>query len=152
MRTATAATTPAVTHGRARALTVAAGAIAAVIAWAVEDQLLGVHLSVRFGGSHPQVIGPGQFAGVAVAAGLAGWLLLAALSRRTTHARAAWTTAALVALAASLALPLFAATTGRALAGLIAAHLAVGAVVIPGLAATARSRPTAAGPRSGPGR
>ena len=44
------------------------------------------------------------------------------------------------ALAASLALPLAAATTSSAIAGLIVMHLAVAAVVIPALARTARAR------------
>jgi hypothetical protein len=41
-------------------------------------------------------------------------------------------------LAVSLALPLAAATTTSAAVGLVVLHLAVGAVVIPGLASTAR--------------
>ncbi len=51
-------------------------------------------------------------------ASLLGWLLLALLERSTPHARLIWTAIALVALAASLALPpLAAAATGAAVAG-----------------------------------
>jgi hypothetical protein len=72
-----------------------------------------------------------------VAASLLGWLLLALLERRSRHARLLWTTTALAALAASLALPLTVATTTSAVAGLIVMHLAVGAAVIPAMAHTA---------------
>jgi hypothetical protein len=75
-----------------------------------------------------------------VAASLLGWLLLAFLERRTPHARPLWTTIALVALAASLALPLAAATTTSAVAGLVVMHVTVGAAVIPAMAHTARAR------------
>jgi len=47
---------------------------------------------------------------------------------------------ALTALAASLALPLAAATTTAAAVGLVVMHLTVGAVVIPAMAHTARAR------------
>ena len=75
-----------------------------------------------------------------MAASLLGWLLLALLERRTPHARLLWTIIVLAALAASLALPLAAATTTSGAAGLIAMHLAVGAAVIPAMAYTARAR------------
>src|ERR1700685_4472035 len=87
-------------HGRARALCPAGGALAAALAWAVEGPLLGIHLNVRFGADHIQTIAVGQVIGVAVAASLLGWLLLAQLERRTTHPRLIWTSIALAALAA----------------------------------------------------
>jgi hypothetical protein len=102
--------------------------------------VLGIHLNVRFGADHIQTIAVGQVIGVTVAASLLGWLLLAQLERRTPHARLIWTAIALAALAASLALPLAAGTTRAAVAGLIVMHLTVGAVVIPALAQTARTR------------
>ncbi len=74
------------------------------------------------------------------AASLLGWLLLTLLERRTPRARRLWTTIALAALAASLALPLTAATTNSAASGLIVMHLTVGAAVIPAMAHTARAR------------
>jgi hypothetical protein len=136
-------TTTAVPHvkqGRARALCAAGGALAAALAWIVEVPLLGIHLNFRFGAGHTQTIAIGQVIGVTLAASLLGWLLLAQLERRTPHARLPWTTIALAALAASLALPLAAATTTSAVTGLIVMHLTVGAAVIPTMAHTARTR------------
>jgi hypothetical protein len=129
---------------RTRALVAAGGALTAAAAWIVEVPLLGIGLSIRFGGghqaggSHVQTIGAGQVIAVSLAAALLGWLLLAILEKRTAHARRLWTGLALTALAASLALPLIAATTIAAAAGLIVMHAAVAAVVIPGLARTSR--------------
>jgi Family of unknown function (DUF6069) len=140
MLTTTASAVPQIKHGRARALSAAGGALAAALAWIVEVPLLGIHLDVRFGAGHIQTITIGQVIGVAVAASLLGWLLLALLERRTPRARSLWITVALAALAASLALPLAFASTTSAVAGLIVMHLTVGAVVIPALARTARTR------------
>jgi Family of unknown function (DUF6069) len=134
---------PAVTdikHGRARALCAAGGALAAALAWTVEVPLLGIHLNFRFGTGHIQTIAVGEVIGVTVAASLLGWLLLTLLERRTPHARLLWTTISLGTLAASLALPLTAATTTSAAAGLIVMHMAVGAVVIPAMAHTTKPR------------
>lgn len=130
--------------GRTRALVAAGGAFAAAAAWIIEVPLLGIGLSIRFGGGHQaggghvQTIGAGQVVGISLAAALLGWLLLTILEKRTAHARRSWTGLALAALAASLALPLIAATTVAAAAGLIVMHVAVAAVVIPGLARTSR--------------
>jgi hypothetical protein len=140
MHSTTAPTVPDTKQGRPRALCAAGGALAAALAWIVEVPLLGIHLNVRFGTGHIQTIPVGQVIGAAVAASLLGWLLLALLERRTPHARLLWTTIALAALAASLALPLAAATTTSAAAGLIVMHLTVGAAVIPAMAHTARAR------------
>jgi Family of unknown function (DUF6069) len=140
MITTTASAVPHVRQSRARALCAAGGALAAALAWTVEVPLLGIHLNVRFGPGHIQTISVGQVIGVTVAASLFGWLLLALLERRTPQARVRWTTIALVALAASLALPLAFATTTSAIAGLIVLHVSVGAAVIPALARTARTR------------
>lgn len=136
-----AAVTPAVRDVRrswARALCAAGGAAAAAIAWAVEAPLLGIRLTVRFGNMAPQTVVAGQVVGAALVAGLLGWLLLAALEGRAARARTAWTAAALVVLAVSLTLPLAAATTTSAAVGLVVLHLVVAAVVIPGMARTAR--------------
>jgi uncharacterized protein DUF6069 len=140
MLTTTAPAVPDIKQGRVRALCAAGGALAAALAWTVEVPLLGTHLDVRFGAGHIQAIAAGQVIGVALAASLLGWLLLALLERHTPHARILWTTIAVAALAASLALPLAAATTVSATAGLIAMHLTVGAAVIPALAHTAQPR------------
>ena len=140
MLTTTAPAVPDINQGRARPLCAAGGALAAALAWIVEVPLLGIHLNFRFGTGHIQTIAVGQVIGVTVAASLLGWLLLALLERRTPHARLLWTTIALAALAASLALPLAVATTTSAAAGLIVLHLTVGAAVIPVMAHTARAR------------
>jgi hypothetical protein len=140
MHTTTASAVPDIKQGRARALCAAGGALAAALAWIVEVPLLGIHLTVRLGPGHIQTIAVGQVIGVTVAASLLGWLLLALLERRTPHARLLWTTIVLAALAASLALPLVAATTSSAVTGLIVMHVTVGAVVIPAMAHTARTR------------
>jgi hypothetical protein len=136
----TASAVPHIKQGRARALYAAGGALAAALAWIVEVPLLGIHLNVRFGVGHIQTIAIGQVIGVTVAASLFGWLLLTLLERRTPHARLLWTTIALAALAASLALPLTAATTTSAATGLTVMHLTVAAAVIPAMAHTARTR------------
>ncbi|HUB42934.1 MAG TPA: DUF6069 family protein [Streptosporangiaceae bacterium] len=143
------------TLARTRALCVVGGALAAAIAWAVEVPLLGIHLTVRFGNGrfgphrlgmarfgagHVQTISVGQIVGISLAAALLGWLLLTMLERRTSRARLIWTSTALVALAASLSLPLAAATTTAAAVGLVVMHLTVGAAVIPAMARTARAR------------
>ena len=140
MLTTTARAEPDIKQRRARALCAAGGALAAALAWIVEVPLLGIHLTVRFGAGHIQTIAVGQVLGVTVAASLLGWLLLALLERRTPYARLLWTTAALAALAASLALPLAAATTTSATIGLIVMHLTVAAAVIPAMAHTAQTR------------
>jgi len=140
LTTTTAPAVPDTKHGRTRALCAAGGALAAAVAWVVEVPLLGIHLNFRFGTGHIQTIAVGQVIGVSLAASLLGWLLLAVMDRRTPHARRLWTTIALVALAASLALPLAAATTASAVAGLVVMHLTVGAAVVPAMAHTARTR------------
>jgi hypothetical protein len=138
--TTAARAVPGIRQVRARALCAAGGALAAVLAWAVEAPLLGIRLNFRFGTGHIQTIAAGQVIGVTVAAALLGWLLLAFLERRTPRARSLWTAIALAALAASLALPLAAATTTAAAAALIVMHLTVGATVIPAMARTATRR------------
>ncbi len=126
---------------RTRALCAAGSVLAAALAWIVEVPVLGIHLNIRFGPhGHVETIAAGQVIGVTAAAALLGWLVLAVLERRTERARRIWTTIALVALAASLALPLTATTTTAAAAGLIVMHLTVGAAVIPAMARTAPAR------------
>jgi predicted permease len=131
---------PGTRQGRARAVCAAGGILAAALAWTVEVPLLGIDLNYRFGTGHIQTIAAGQVIGVTVAAALLGCLLLAILQRRTSRARSLWTIIALAALASSLTLPLAAATTASAAAGLVVMHLTVGAAVIPAMAHTARTR------------
>ena len=140
LTTTTAPAAPDVKQGRARALCVAGGALAAALAWIVEVPLLGINLNFHFGAGHIQTIAVGQVIGVTVAASLLGWLLLALLERRTPRARLQWSTIAVAALAVSLALPLAVATTTSAVVGLIVMHVTVGVAVIPAMAHTARAR------------
>jgi predicted permease len=95
---------------------------------------------IRFGPGPIQTIPAGQVIGAAAAAALLGWPLLALLERRSPKARQRWTTIAVTAVAASLALPLAAATTTSAVIALIVLHLAVGTAVIPAMACIARTR------------
>jgi Family of unknown function (DUF6069) len=115
-------------------------ALAAALTWIVEVPVLGIHLDYRFGTGHALSISVGQVIGVALAASLLGWLLLALLERRTSHARLLWTAIALAAVVVSLGAPLAGATTTAAVVGLIVMHLIVGAAVIPAMARTARAR------------
>ena len=140
MLSTTTPAVPGIKQGRTRALCAAGGVLAAALAWIVEVPLLGIHLNFRFGTGHIQTIAVGQIIGVSAAASLLGWLLLALLERRSAHPRRFWTSIAVAALAASLALPLAAATTISATAALIVMHLTVGAVLIPGMAHTAQAR------------
>ena len=144
MLTITAPAVPDIRQARARALCVAAGALAAVVVWTVEVPLLGIDLNFRYGTSHTQIVACGQVTGASLAALLLGWLLLAVLEQRTPHARTMWISLALFVLAASLALPLTvattAATTASAVVGLVVMHLTIGAVVIPVMARTVRAR------------
>jgi hypothetical protein len=106
--------------------------------WTIEVPLGGTELSVQFNGGRPQTVAVYQVIGVALVAGLLGWLLLALLEWLTPISRAAWTGIALLILAASLVLPLTAATTTAAAVSLITLHLVVGGLVIPGMARTAQ--------------
>lgn len=125
---------PAITHrGPARAFGVAGAAAAAVAVWAITVPGLGINLLIRFGGGGIQTVQPGFVVGAALAASLCGWGLLAMLERRTQHARAIWTTVAVVVTIASLSLPAAAAITTATAAALALMHLAVAAVLIPAL-------------------
>jgi hypothetical protein len=77
----------------------------------------------------------------AAAASLAGWGLLAVLERFTARARTVWTVIAALAMLVSLGAPLSGTgITGANRAWLALMHVAVGAVFIPLLARTSRSR------------
>jgi uncharacterized membrane protein YvlD (DUF360 family) len=110
--------------------------------WAIEVKGFGAHLSVRFPHGAVQIVGVGQIVGASFVAALAGWLLLAMLEKRTPNARSVWTGLAVVAVVASLALPIAAATTVPATFALIGLHASVGHGVIAQLRASATSRET----------
>jgi hypothetical protein len=135
------ATTPEVRDARpnrTRAMFAAGGAAAAAVAWSIEVPLGGARLSVSFGGAHPQTVVAGEVVGAAIVAGLLGWLLLAVLEWLTPDSRIVWTSLAVIVLAASLVLPVTAATTPSAAVNLVVLHLVVAGVVIPGMALTTR--------------
>jgi predicted permease len=115
---------------RTRALAVAAAVVANVALWVVEVPLLGLHLDIRFGSGASQTIAVGFVIGATLSASLVGWALLAVLERGTANARTIWTAVAVVALIASLSLPLYAGIAGSTKVGLAAMHLAAGAILI----------------------
>jgi peptidoglycan/LPS O-acetylase OafA/YrhL len=84
---------------------------------------------------------PALVAGTSLVAALAGWGLLALLERFTARPRTSWTAIAGLVGLLSLVGPLSAIASTTVANGLSLAlmHLAVAAVLIPGLAATAPS-------------
>lgn len=120
-----------------RAAAVAGAVVAAVVVWTLAVRVAGVHLVVSTGSGGQQQIGLSLVVAVSLAAGLAGWALLAVLERWTRRPARAWSATALLVLLVSLSGPATAATTVVAGATLAALHLAVGAVLIPALARTA---------------
>jgi hypothetical protein len=137
------ATTLATRPRRAHALAVSAAALAALAVWLITDLLLGIDLTAptRPGSQELMSITPALVAGTSLVVALAGWALLALLERFTARARTSWTAIAVLFALLSLAGPLSAlASTSAANAGALALmHLAVAAVLIPGLAGTAPS-------------
>jgi Family of unknown function (DUF6069) len=135
--------TPTTQPRRARALVVIAAVLAALAVWLVTDPLLGVALvaPTRLGSQELLSITPGLVAATSLAAALAGWGLLALLERFTARPRTSWTAIAVLVGLLSLAGPLstIAPTTVANGLSLALMHLAVAAVLIPGLAATAPS-------------
>jgi Family of unknown function (DUF6069) len=136
--------TPTTRPWRARALAVIAAALAALAVWLVTDPLLGVDLAAptRPGSQQLQSITPALVAGTSLVAALAGWALLALLERFTARPRTIWTATALLVGLLSLTGPLSTLASSTLANGVSLAlmHLAVAAVLIPGLAATAPSR------------
>lgn len=119
---------------RRRALTVAGATAAAVLPW-IAARATGVELEVATGGQPPMVIGLAVVVAAALAASLAGWGTLALLERLTSRARPIWIAVAVTVLLASFAPLLVAEAATGALAYLALMHIAVGAVLIPGLPA-----------------
>lgn len=120
-----------------RTLTVAAGAAAALVLWAVVYLLAGVELTTKQA-SGPQPDSPIAVAGASLLIGLAAWGLLVLLERKVTRPARTWTIIALVVLAASMIGPVGEAADTATMLTLIGLHLIVAAVLIPGLALSAR--------------
>lgn len=112
----------------------------ALAIWALASHGLDIEVrSPQMGDNAPADIGPLQVTVASLGAALAGWASLAALERLTPRARTIWTPIAGLVAALSLGAPL----TGEGITGsnqvvLVVLHLAVAAVVIPGMLATAR--------------
>jgi hypothetical protein len=116
-----------------RALVVAGATFAPVVVWLIVSPLLDVAVEVQRGSASAQKVGVGPVAVTALIASLLGWALLAMLEHRTPRGRTVWTGVAIVALLLSLISPLAAGTTTSAKVVLALMHIAVAAVLIPGL-------------------
>lgn len=124
---------------RVRTLTVVAGAGIALAVWAAVHVAGQVDLSVKLSADAPtEVVGAFGVVVAALLAGLVAWGLLALLEHVTAQARTIWRFLATAGLLVSLAAPLGAGTTNTAKISLAGLHIAVGAVLIPGLARTSR--------------
>jgi len=123
----------------ARALTVGLAAAAALAVWAAVHLVGGVSLTVKLSADAAiGVVGPPGIVLVALGAGLAAWGLLAVLEHVSGQARTIWRFLATAGLLVSLTAPLGAGTSAGAKVSLACLHVAVGAVLIPGLARTSR--------------
>jgi hypothetical protein len=120
-----------------RAVAVLAAIVATLVVWAVEGPLLGIDLRARPPGAPVALVGPVAILFATLLAGLAAWGLLAVLERVTSQGRTVWIIVAVVALLASLILPLGGGVTMAAAVGLACIHLTAAAVLIPLLARTA---------------
>jgi Family of unknown function (DUF6069) len=127
----------------ARLLAVAAAVLAAAAVWLVAELGFGAELrSPAFGAQRSRDVELVNVIVAGAAASLAGWALLAVLERFTARARSAWTVIAVLAMLVWLGGPLSGTgITGANRAWLALMHVVVGAVLIPLLARTSRSRP-----------
>ncbi|BCJ35369.1 hypothetical protein Athai_28720 [Actinocatenispora thailandica] len=123
---------------RARALTVAAAVVAAVLGWALCGPVAGIDLTVTVGAGR-QRVGAGAVVVATLVVGLAGWGLRALLDRLTARARTVWTVLAGIVLLLSLSGPVGSAADGGAVAALVGLHLLVGLVLLVGLRAAGRT-------------
>lgn len=126
---------------RARLTAVAGAMLAALAVWVLAEGVFGVEVrAAANGGAASYDIGQAMVAVTSGLAALAGWGLLAALEHFVIRARAIWTVVASLVLVGSFAGPLASSgITGANRGALLAMHIAVGAVLIPGMYRTARS-------------
>ncbi|WP_367048301.1 DUF6069 family protein [Streptomyces sp. Je 1-332] len=119
---------------RRRLVVTALAVLTAALVWLIADPLLGHRLQIA-DGEQTLHIGAAPVASVALLASLSAWELLATLERFTAHrARAIWTWAASVVLAVSFLPFIGDGMDGGTRSALALMHLAVAAVLIPGLA------------------
>lgn len=123
-----------------RAAVVAGAVLTTALVWVIGEPLLGHDLVVVSPGQPAIDLGLAQIAFVALASSLLGWAALAALERITRHAVLIWTVAALVVLAVSFAPFAGVETSGGSKVVLALTHVAVAAVLIPGLRRTSARR------------
>ncbi|QDQ15968.1 DUF6069 family protein [Streptomyces spectabilis] len=118
---------------RARPAVVALAVLAPVLVWLVADPLLGHRLRIA-DGERTLDIDAVPVAVLSLLASLCGWGLLAALERFVARrARAIWTVAACAVLAGSFLPFIGDGMDGGTRAALALMHVAVAAVLIPGL-------------------
>jgi hypothetical protein len=120
---------------KARALTVAAGVVAATAVWIVADPLAGVALDVKSGGKTQHVALPVAIL-VSLLAGLAAWGVSALLHGKSRAPRRTWLITGVVVLLVSFTGPLGSGIGTGTKVSLLCEHLAVAAVLIPGMART----------------
>jgi hypothetical protein len=123
-----------------RLVVVAGAVLAAVLVWAIGEPLLGHDLVVVSPGQPAIDLGPAAIGFVALASSLLGWAALAILERITARAVVIWTIAAFGVLAVSFLPFAGVETTGGSKVVLALTHLAVAAVLIPGLRRTSARR------------
>ena len=123
---------------KGRLVIVAAAVLAAAAVWIVVDPILGIDLrSPANGGRESMDVGPALIVLASAIASAIGWAALALLERLASRARAVWAAAATLLLLASLGAPLSGTgVTAANRTALAVLHLAVGAVLIPGLLRT----------------
>ena len=132
---ATTATSAPTTKAR-RMTAVAAGVVAALAVWSLVHLVAGIDLAVG-NSANKQAIGPASITVTSIAAGLAGWALLACLERFSKRPRRIWTITAVIVLLISLLGPLGGIDASSKL-GLASLHLVVGATLIVTMSRTAR--------------
>lgn len=132
----------------ARATTVGLAVGAALAVWGL-TRAAGLDVATPQMGDTPAAgLAPLQVLAASAVAALAGWGLLAVLERWTARAHAVWVATAVVVLALSLGGPLSGeGITALDRAALVAMHLAVAAVLVPGLPRAGRRTPTAGPPQ-----
>jgi len=135
-----------------RLLGIFAGLLAAEAVWLVAEGALVIPVQAPAGtlAAEPVAIDPLSVALAASVLPLVGWLVLLGLEQLTQHARTIWLVLALVALAASLGMPLSGSGVSDAnRVVLVLMHLLVGAIVITVLYRTSPHRTAQSLARSG---
>ncbi|MGW3608068.1 DUF6069 family protein [Micromonospora sp. NPDC005161] len=118
---------------RPGALAVGTALVATTLLWTAA-QIVDIEMRVDPGnGQPPLVVSLPLTATVTLAVSLLAWGVRALLERLTRRAAVVWTVLAVIVLLASLLPPLGVEATGAAKAILMLMHVAVAAVLIPGL-------------------